>query len=191
MDFLMDTSRSYSPLQRMLHWIVALGVICMIPVGLYMVRRGVWSNFDAMTNTLYSWHKFIGFCLLWLIVVRVIVRLMRGAPPPVPLHPLQRIASEATHFGLYVLLLLVPILGWTGVSAYGARGTPFGFQLPEIIAQNQPLGEMILKYHGWAAILLGLLALMHIGAALMHRFIIKDGVFARMWPGAGDKRDMG
>ena len=79
----METARSYSPLQRMLHWITALGVIIMIPVGLYMVRRGVWSNFDALTNTLYSWHKFIGFCILWLIVVRIIVRLVRGAPPPV------------------------------------------------------------------------------------------------------------
>ena len=84
-------------------------------------------------------------------------------------------------------LLIVPILGWTGVSAYGARGALFGFNLPEIIAQNQGLGEAILQYHGWAAILLGLLVLMHIGAALMHRFILKDGVFARMWPGTGRK----
>jgi cytochrome b561 len=91
---------------------------------------------------------------------------------------------------LYVLLFLVPVLGWTGVSAYGARGTPFGFQLPEIIAQNQGLGETILRYHGWAAILLGLIALTHVGAALMHRFIIKDGVFARMWPGAGGRSDV-
>jgi cytochrome b561 len=181
----MDTARSYTPLQRTLHWIIALGVIIMIPVGLYMVRRGAWSDFDALTNTLYSWHKFIGFCILWLVVLRVIVRLIRGAPPPVPLHPLLKIASGVTHFGLYVLLLLVPILGWTGVSAYGARGTPFGFELPEIIAKNGPLGEAILQYHSWAAILLCLLALMHIGAGLMHRFILKDGVFARMWPGAG------
>ena len=183
----MEALRSYSPLQRTLHWIIAAAVFMMIPVGLYMVNRGAWSNFDALTNTLYSWHKFIGFCILWLVVVRIIVRLMRGAPPPEPLHPLQQFAASATHFGLYALILLVPILGWTGVSAYGARGTPFGFNLPEIIAQNQSLGETILAYHGWAAMLLGLLALMHIGAALMHRFILKDRVFARMWPGAGGK----
>lgn len=187
----MESRRSYTPLQRMLHWITALVVILMIPVGLYMVRRGAWSNFDALTNTLYSWHKLIGFCLLWLIVVRIIVRLMRGAPPPVPLHPLQRLASEATHLGLYALLLLVPILGWTGLSAYGAMDAALGVKLPQIIPKNETLSETILYYHGWAAIVLGLLALMHIGAALMHRFIIKDGVFARMWPGAGDKSDMG
>lgn len=183
----METERSYSPIQRTLHWIIALGVIIMIPVGLYMVQRGAWSNFDALTNTLYSWHKLIGFCILWLVVLRIIVRLVRGAPPPEPLHPLQQFAASATHFGLYVLILLVPILGWVGLSAYGAMDAALGIKLPQIIPKNEALSETVLYYHGWAAILLGLLALMHIGAALMHRFILKDRVFARMWPGAGGK----
>jgi cytochrome b561 len=173
-----------------LHWLIALGVIVMVPVGLYMVQRGMWSNFDALTNTIYSWHKFIGFCILWLVILRIIVRLVRGAPPPEPIHPVLQFGANVSHFALYVLLFLVPILGWTGVSAYGARGTPFGFELPQIIAQNQPLGETILWYHGWAAILLALIALTHIGAALMHRFIFKDGVFSRMWPGAGGRSDV-
>jgi cytochrome b561 len=162
-------------------------VIVMIPLGLYMVNRGNWSNFDAMTNTLYSWHKLIGFCVLWLVVVRIIVRLTRGAPPPVPLHPLQQFAASATHLGLYVLLAVVPILGWTGLSAYGAMDVALGITLPSVIPKNEALSETLLAYHGWAAIGLGLLVLMHVGAALMHRFVFKDGVFARMWPGAGGK----
>ncbi|OJU22212.1 MAG: hypothetical protein BGN89_14920 [Alphaproteobacteria bacterium 64-6] len=185
----MATSHSYSPLQRTLHWIIAAAVIVMVPLGIYMVQRGAWSNFDALTNTLYSWHKFIGFCVLWLIVLRVIVRFMRGAPPPEPIHPVLQFGANVSHFALYALLVIVPILGWTGVSAYGARGTPFGFELPEIIPQNQALGETILWYHAWAAILLGLIALTHVCAALMHRIILKDGIFARMWPSAGGKRE--
>jgi cytochrome b561 len=181
----MQTSRSYSPLQRTLHWLIAAGVIVMVPLGLYMVRRGVWSNFDALTNTLYSWHKLIGFCILWLVVVRIIVRLMRGAPPPEPIHPVLQFGANVSHFALYVLLFLVPVLGWTGLSAYGAMDTALGITLPQIIPKNEALSETILAYHGWAAILLGLIALTHIGAALMHRFIFKDGVFSRMWPGSG------
>lgn len=183
----MDAPRTYSPLQRTLHWITALAVIAMIPIGLYMVRRGAATNFDSLTNTLYSWHKLIGFCILWLVVVRIIVRLMRGAPPPEPtLNPLQRFAAEATHFGIYVLLLVVPILGWLGVSYFGARGAALGITLPAIVSENQGLAKTILAYHGWAALALGALVLMHIGAALMHKVVLKDGVFARMWP---DKRD--
>lgn len=179
----MDAPRSYSPLQRTLHWITALAVIATIPVGLYMVRRGVATNFDGLTNTLYSWHKLIGFSILWLVVVRVIVRLVRGAPPPEPsLNVLQRLAAEATHLGIYVLLLVVPILGWIGVSAFGARTAALGITLPAIVAENQEFAKTILSYHGWAALALGALALMHIGAALMHKVVLKDGVFARMWP---------
>ncbi|HWV79857.1 MAG TPA: cytochrome b/b6 domain-containing protein [Hyphomicrobiaceae bacterium] len=181
----MQTSRSYSPLQRTLHWLIALGVIVMVPLGIYMVQRGAWSNFDALTNTLYSWHKLIGFCLLWVIVLRIIVRLARGAPPPEPIHPILQFGATLSHFGLYVLLLLVPVLGWVGLSAYGAMDAALGITLPSIVAKNDALSETVLQYHGWAALLLGLVALVHIGAALMHRFIFKDGVFARMWPGAG------
>lgn len=179
----MDHNRTYSPLQRLLHWTTALLVLAMIPVGLYMTRRGVWSNFDAMTNTLYSWHKLIGFVVLWLIVVRIAVRLTRGVPPPEPtLSGFQRFASATTHLAIYALLIVVPVLGWVGVSAFGARTAAVGVTLPQIVAENQDFAKVVLSYHSWAAILLGLLVLMHVGAALMHLVVLKDGVFARMWP---------
>jgi cytochrome b561 len=183
----MNVQRSYSPLQRTLHWIIAAGVVLMIPAGIYMVRRGVWSNFDSLTNTLYSWHKLIGFCLLGLVLLRLFVRLRRGTPPPEPIHPLLQLGANISHAALYILLVLVPLLGWTGVSAYGARGTPLGVNLPEIVPQNQELAHTILYYHGWAALLLGVIALTHIAAALMHRFVLRDGVLARMWPSAGGR----
>lgn len=185
----METPRHYSPLQRTLHWLTALIVIIMIPVGFYMAWRGHWSNFDALTNTLYSWHKLIGFLLLWIVLVRGVVRLIKGAPPPEPtLSPLQRIAAEAVHLAIYALLFVVPLLGWYGVSAYGARTAALGVTLPALAAENKKLAEEIFEWHERAAVVLGLLVAAHIGAALMHRFILKDGVLARMWPGAGGKR---
>jgi cytochrome b561 len=98
------------------------------------------------------------------------------------LNILQRVAAEATHLGIYLLLFLVPILGWVGVSAYGARDVAGGLALPEIIGKNEELATRILSLHGWAAYALGALVAAHIGAALMHRIILRDGVFQRMWP---------
>jgi cytochrome b561 len=179
----MAKPNSYSPLQKILHWLIALLVLGMLAVGLYMVYRGNATNFDDLTNTLYTWHKTVGFVVLWLVVVRAFVRLTRGAPPPEPsLNILQRIAAEVTHLGIYLLLLVVPVLGWVGVSAYGARGVVGGLSLPELIAKDDGLGERILWLHGWAAYALGALIAGHIGAALLHRFILRDGVFQRMWP---------
>lgn len=174
---------AYSGSQKLLHWVIALIVLTLIPVGLYMVRRGAATNFDATTNELYTAHKTFGFIVLLLIVIRIVLRVTRGAPAPEPtLTRMQVIASEAVHGFLYILLFAVPLLGWLGVSAYDARGIMGGYQLPALLAKDGALGEMILKYHGYAAILMGALIAMHIGAALFHRLILKDGVLRRMLP---------
>lgn len=173
----------YSRAARRLHWAVAAFVACLIPVGLYMVARGAATNFDGLTDTFYSWHKLLGFVVLWLMVVRLLVRIRRGAPPPVAtLTPVERAASHTVHIALYVLLLVVPLLGWAGVSAYPAL-TVFGlFDLPAILPANETLAGRILDAHKLLALCLGLVALAHIAAALRHRFIKRDGVMRRMWP---------
>ncbi|HSI40696.1 MAG TPA: cytochrome b [Xanthobacteraceae bacterium] len=176
-------SPRYSYPARLLHWGVAAFVAVLIPLGLYMVARGKATDFDALTGSLYSLHKLLGFLVLWLIVVRVLVRLTRGAPPPVAtLTPFERIASRAVHFALYVLLLVVPPLGWAGVSAYPALDVFGLFNLPAILPPNEALANRILGLHGLAAQILGILVLLHIAAALHHRFIKRDGVLRRMWP---------
>lgn len=173
----------YSGTQKILHWVIALMVFVMIPVGVYMVRRGEATNFDAMTNQLYTAHKTFGALVLLLVVLRVIVRLRHGTPAPeASLNRMQVIAAEAVHGLIYLLLLAVPLLGWLGVSAYGARGLLGGFELPALLAKDSVLGEAILKYHGYAAIGLAMLIAAHVGAALMHRFVLKDGVMKRMLP---------
>lgn len=173
----------YSSLQKALHWLVALMVLIMIPVGLYMVQRGVATKFDAFTNQLYTMHKTFGFVLLWLVVLRIVVRFRSGAPAPeASLKPIQVFVSEAVHKALYVLLVAVPLLGWAGVSAYPATGILFGLSLPQIVPVNPALAEKLLMLHSYAALtMLGLVAA-HFGAAMLHFLILKDGVMRRMLP---------
>lgn len=174
----------YSPVARLLHWLTVAFVAIMIPVGLYMVQRGAATNFDATTNTLYSGHKLAGFVLLWLVVLRLIYRLTKGAPPDEPtLEWWQKAGAHLTHWGLYGLLLAVPLLGWYGISLYGARGTLFGITLPAIAAQDQEAAELVFTIHFYAAMLMLLAIGAHIGAAIYHHFIRGDGVLRRMLPG--------
>lgn len=179
------TSRpiAYSGGQKLLHWVIALMVFTLIPVGIYMVQRGAATGFDSVTNQLFTAHKTFGFLVLLLIVARIALRLKNGTPAPeAGLARPQVIAAEATHGLLYVLMLAVPLLGWLGVSAYGATGVLGGFHLPSLLGKNTPLGEAILKYHSYAAFaMVGLIAL-HVGAALFHRLVLKDGVLRRMLP---------
>ncbi|MBB3770477.1 cytochrome b561 [Angulomicrobium tetraedrale] len=173
----------YSPAARRLHWLIAAFILCLVPLGLYMVARGEATNFDAVTGSLYSLHKLLGFLVLWLIVLRVLVRLRRGAPPPVAtLTPFERTASHAVHGALYLLLLIVPLLGWAGVSAYPALDVFGLFNLPAILPPDEALANRILGVHKLLALALAAIALVHIAAALRHRFLKQDGVMARMWP---------
>lgn len=175
----------YSPTARMLHWITVAAVFVMIPLGLAMSYRGntldIW---DGVTDALYSTHKSIGFLVLWLSAGRLIYRLVHGAPPDEPtLEWWQKAASHLLHWMLYGLLLIVPLLGWIGVSLFPSLTVFNLFDLPALAAPNEDLAKRVLSIHGWLAILLALLVCGHIGAALFHTFIRKDGVLRRMLPG--------
>lgn len=174
---------AYSGWQKLLHWVLVLMLFTLIPVGIYMVERGAATGFDAVTNQLFTAHKTFGFAPLLLILLRITLRLRNGSPAPEPgLARMQVIAAEATHGMLYVLMLLVPILGWLGVSAYGATGILGGFNLPSLLGKDTVLAEAILKYHGLAAYALAGFIALHVGAALFHRLVLKDGVLRRMLP---------
>ena len=169
---------------RHFHWVTAAFVFIMVPVGIYMVYRGETTNFDALTNILYSNHKLAGFILLWIVVARLAFRFVKGAPSDEPsLTPLQKTASHLVHWVLYGLLLVVPLLGWIGVSLYPALGIPFGLSLPALTAPNDKLAETIFTFHKLGAFLLTGLVVVHIGAALFHHLVRKDNVLRRMLPG--------
>ncbi len=174
----------YSPAARAFHWLTAAVIVTLIPLGLYMVWRGNATNFDALTGRLYDVHKLLGFLTLWLVVARLVYRLRNGAPPDEPtLEWWQKAASHLTHWGLYGLLLVIPLLGWIGVSLYGANSI-FGIvSLPSLAAKNQDTATFVFALHYWAALLLLATLAAHVGAAIFHHFIRGDGVLRRMLPG--------
>ena len=117
-----------------------------VPVGLYMVYRGSVTNFDALTNTLYSSHKTLGLVILALVIARLFYRFSHGAPADEPtIEWWQKAASHATHWSLYLLLLLVPIVGWLGISLYGARDVFGLFSIPPLAGQDQAAAEGVLR----------------------------------------------
>jgi cytochrome b561 len=178
-------TEAYSPTARRLHWWTVALVAIMIPLGFAMTYRGNTLNiWDATTNALYSSHKLIGFLILWLMLARLVYRLRHGAPADEPtLEPWQKAASHVTHWALYALLILLPIGGWLGVSLYGARDIFGLFSLPPLAAVDQKASETVLFFHGVGAKVLVALIGAHVGAALFHYIIRKDGVLARMLPG--------
>jgi cytochrome b561 len=187
MDNIGASNAAYSVPARWFHWLTFLLVSILVPVGFVMAGRAERNIFDALTNSLFSMHKLIGFLLLWIMVLRLSYRLISGAPQPEPgLTSWQVTVSRATHWGLYALLLFIPLLGWLGISMFPALEIFGLFSLPAI-AQKSDLANKIFELHKAAAWLLIALVGLHVLAALFHYFIRKDGVLQRMLPASGKR----
>ena len=167
---------------RALHWIMALMILVLIPVGLWMAARAEANLWGELTDTVYAWHKAIGFTVLLLMVVRIAVKTKSKTPPyPDSLPKNLQIAAKSLHHLMYVLLFITPLTGWAGVTAYPALITLGGYDLPAMpfVPQDGDLAASLFEIHGALAITLSVLIIGHIAAAMRH-MLKKDGVFRRM-----------
>ena len=74
----MQATRYRQP-ARVLHWLMALIVICMVPLGI-AVNYLPWDGFQ---DFLFNLHKSLGIVVLALVVIRLIYRLTHK-PPALP-----------------------------------------------------------------------------------------------------------
>jgi cytochrome b561 len=133
---------------------------------------------------LYTVHRSLGVLVLFLMTIRLLYRLVHGAPPPEPtINAMQRIVSHLVHLALYGLIIAQALIGWVATSAYGAQISFFGlFTVPALVAKDESLSKPLFEVHEFLGFTIAGLLLMHIGAALFHHFIRKDGVLQRMLP---------
>ena len=176
----MVKTERYNRTAIFLHWLVGLGILGTLGLGLYMVDL----PFSPAKLQIYSWHKWSGMTLLFLAVVRLAWRLSHPAPAlPDTMGPLSRLAAHAGHWVLYILMLAIPLSGWLMSSAQGFSVVWFGvLPLPDLVAKNLELGEWLNSIHLILNYTLIATLIGHIGAALHHHFIKKDTVMSRMLP---------
>lgn len=176
-----EPSQTYRFPARILHWGIALLLIPMIIAGFIMIQEGLSR---PVQNTMFIFHKNMGTILMLLIFLRVLYR-WRNPPPPEPedLPDWQIKIAGLTHTLLYVLMVVMPVAGYVRVRAGGFPIEMLdAINAPALIPKSEGLAaaaKAVHFYGGWA---IAILIAMHIGAALQHKLIKKDGVFRRMWP---------
>ncbi|PZP32499.1 MAG: cytochrome b [Roseateles depolymerans] len=173
----MNTADRYTPLAVVLHWLLALAIVGAFCVGVYMADL----PFSPMRLKLYNWHKWAGVTILALSALRLLWRLTHRPPADPPMPAWQARAAHATHALLYVAFFAVPLSGWAMSSALGYPIVWFGvLPLPDLLPKNPDLGKQLIEVHELLAYALAALVLAHIGAALKHQFIDRDGLLNRM-----------
>ena len=170
----------YSAVSKWLHWVTAIIIFGSLAVGFLLedLPEGRAQNLG------YDLHRSFGFVVLCLAVMRLALRGIFGAPAAYAgLTPFEKRASTFVHHALYGLIILTPLLGWAATSAYPVKISVFWlFTLPPLAPESEALSKLLFKAHELSAIAIVVLLVAHIGGALMHRVIKRDGVLDRMLP---------
>jgi cytochrome b561 len=169
----------FSPLQRALHWLMAVCIVSMFFIGVAMV-----ASVSAGYLPLITVHRTLGIVILLLVIVRLVVRLRNGAPAlPVDLPAPMKLAAELSHYVLYALMIAMPLLGWAMLSAANFPIVLLGgIRLPAIVAPNNQLHTLLWNAHHYLAFAFFAVFLLHMAAALFHALVRRDGVFDAMAP---------
>lgn len=187
---MMDTRQKFSSATVGLHWIVALTVFFLWPLGYYMAR--------TRTYALWPVHQSTGTVLLAVVLVRVAWRYRNGWPQPVGSYSqFERVLARVVHWTLIVSLLAMPLTGLISGYAGGYDITVFGWQiLPDnpnhaIVAadaihkakvnpRSEWLHDFLQQVHIVLSRVLAAAVLLHVAGALKHHLIDRDGTLRRM-----------
>ena len=158
-----------------LHWITAALVVILWVIG----QTADWFPHGWFNTGYWSIHVVLGFFLAAVIAWRIFWRSSGGRRLPAADAGTLNVLAKATHYGLYLLLLVVIVLGVTNAFVRGYNLFDL-VSLPQI--GDRAWRKPITHWHGLAAnILLGLAAL-HAAAALFHHYVLRDRVLGRMAP---------
>lgn len=176
----MNATARYTAPAIALHWVIALLVFAGWGLGVYMADL----KLSPEKVRLVSYHKWIGVTVLALACLRAAWRITHAPPPPNPAHaPWQRMAAKFAHYGLYLLMIVLPLTGWMFSSASGYPVKYFGvIPLPDLVPKDKALADALKEIHEVLAFTLAGIVAVHVGAALQHHVLHRDDTLARMLP---------
>ena len=167
----------YQPVLVALHWLVALMIIGLLCLGFFVLAN--MPNSDPNKLNILVWHMAGGMVVLVLMIPRFIIRTWSARPAKAATgSPLLDRLAPLAHDAMYLIVFLMIATGWTTGWLISDVFQPNGGSLPDTFAVFPTF-----RAHAVLAALLVILIAGHIAAALYHQFVLKDGLFRRMWFG--------
>lgn len=175
-----DTPVRYGLVSRGLHWGMAYLLIWQF-VGLLTWKIFGDSQIARTVSSLGPDHGTVGLLVLALVMVRAAWWLSGWSGRPPHAAGWEGRAALFAHVALYGLMFAIPALALLRTYG-GGKGWAIGAVqlIPETGVKVAWMIAPADRLHGLLAWGLSILILGHIGMALVHRFVCKDGTLARM-----------
>ncbi len=173
-------AESHSRATIFMHWSSVAAIV--LAVVLVLIRELVEEKTARVI--MLDMHRQLGLAVLLLLLLRLGARARGGLAAHTSGMPLlMQLAAAAAHWVLYGTLLLITLLGWALTSAHAVGIKFLGIlPLPALAGSDSDLADLLTDYHIWASWALLGLVMLHIGAALYHHFVRRDGVLLAMLP---------
>lgn len=188
---LRNTSSRFGSISKLFHWTSAAAFIAAYVVVYYVI----WFMDDTSDESLpvLNIHWVLGLLVGFLVLPRLAWRLLEVEPDATPGSRLEHRLAKWAHWGLYGLLILMPLTGYIGTGAPTDFGvfTVTGFNETALFqwisiqfdvswdAFEAPIDvvhHFVGKWLAWVVVAL------HVSAALYHHWVRRDGVLTRMLP---------
>ena len=163
----------YDATTQVFHWVTLILVLVAFfyaPTGSEAVVFKPGRDFDR------DLHETLGLWIFALTAVRLLWRIGESTPR-------RSLAASVSHWGLYGLLLALPLTAITGSWLAGHSVSLFAGQIPSPLPRAHEMGMAILEVHAWLGNAILWLAGLHAAAAIYHHWILKDDVLRSMLPG--------
>ena len=171
-----SSSKHYGAIAVTIHWLSAVLIIAVLGSGF---RAG--NALDPVIKAqMLSIHIPLAFIVALLTLARLLWwKLADRKPDPVPGTPnWQHYSATTVHWLFYIVILGMAASGIGMLVLSGAGSVIFGSsdgQLPDFWSFKPRVP------HGFGARAMVALLLAHVGAALYHHFVRRDGLLRRMW----------
>lgn len=178
---LRNTDARWGWLAQLFHWLIFLLIL---GAWFAIETKGDFPKGSPERGLWMGYHKAFGLSVFLLVWVRLGWRLSCPVPRPLIVSPWQDRVAQLVHWGLYAIMIFMPLTGLLN-SQFGGRPVSwFGvFEIPVLVAENKELAGTLKEVHeGVLWPLLLLLLTVHVLAALWHHFVVKDATLRRMLP---------
>ena len=184
---LTNTAQSYGGVAKTFHWLTALLILTLIPLGWYAHELPYETDAQlAQKAWLFSLHKTLGVTAFFVALARILWAIAQPKPGLLNADKkLESFAAELVHWLLYGSLVIVPLSGWMSHAAaagFAPIWWPFGQGLP-LVPKSVTVEHFFSAVHGVATKVLIASLLLHVAGALKHHVIDRDATLRRMLPG--------
>lgn len=173
-----SSSRSARPFSRfsiLMHWLM---LALLAAVYACIELREIYPRGSEIRDGLKTWHYMLGLSVFVLVWVRLAARALAPAGPR--RRTWSAALATAVHVALYVLMVVMPVLGWLLLSAEGEPVPFFGLAVPALVGPDDALAGRIRDIHTTIGVVGYWLIGLHAAAALFHHYVLRDPTLRRM-----------